>query len=94
MPTNYRFIKNGKAAKLPDVDKEICKWHGQEGGKEYSQAYLFVTMSGIAILSRYDVIDEENINQFCDDAHAGQYKELLKEFLVKRYTFKTWWVER
>lgn len=96
MPTNYRFIKkDGKAAKLPDVDREICEWYNQEQNKsEYSQSYLFVTMSGIAILSRVspkETIEEKDVDKFCDEVHSGVYKELLKEFLVRKYTFKAWW---
>lgn len=97
MPTNYRFLKDGKAAKLSDVDKEICKWYCQERiGNQYSQGYLFVVMSGIALTERIGdegrkLIRENDVEQFCNDVHDGDYKELLKEFLVKRYTFKAWW---
>jgi hypothetical protein len=89
MPTCFRFMK---AVKLPKIDNEICEFLGVEASENiYSSSYDFVVLSGMSILRNDDVITEETIDEFCDRVHEGQFKELLKEFLVKRYKFEAWW---
>jgi hypothetical protein len=97
MPRAFQFIQDNEPVGLNRIDDEVCDFYGVSVDEtNFSMAYEIITMTGLGILMSQggSEVTEGQLEKYiseCDPPLESKIIDLLREFLVKRYTYKAWY---
>ena len=95
MPIRYQFLRSdGTPASLAKVDDEVCAYFGFTPHKEhFSSHYEALTTVGIAVCWHTSKATVEELEKYLAESEmdmSGQFRDLLRKFLIEDYTFTAW----